>query len=366
MLNDPFHIGSLEVPNRVLLSPLAGVSDVPFRRVCQEQGAGLTYIEMLSAAGMPYNNRKLGELVARDPSEGILGAQITGATTDILSEGCRILMTKGVAIDTVDLNMGCPVKKVVKRGCGSAIVKDPVNAGNLVRSAIEVLDVPVTAKIRLGWTQNMLTVNEVCHHLAEAGSEMITIHGRVRDNSYSDPVQYDKIREGFDAARAVSDRVVTIGNGNIFDLASAKRMVDETGCDGILISRGALGNPWIFHQILQDSEVQPTAQEWIEVVLRHLQYHEDFYGEGHYAAVRFRKHLLWYVSGFPGSRPLRSEIGSLDSCAEVRKRLKAYADTLPPELHRYEEIHQFKQGDYDPKYEMDRDHDRGIEHYEEV
>lgn len=366
MLNSPFKIGSLEVPNRVLLSPLAGVSDVPFRRVCQEQGAGLTYIEMLSAAGMPYNNRKIGELVARDDSEEILGAQITGATTEILSEGCRILMTKGVKIDTVDLNMGCPVKKVVKRGCGSAIVKNPELAGNQVRAAREVLDVPVTAKIRLGWTQNTLTVKEVCHHLAAAGSEMITIHGRVRDNSYSDPVQYDQIRLGFESARqAAGDRdVVCIGNGNVFDLASAKKMVEETGCDGVLISRGALGNPWIFRQILEDTEQQPTAAEWVEVVLRHLQYHEDFYGEGHYAAVRFRKHLLWYVSGFPGSRPLRSEIGALDTCAAVRDRLQAYADTLPPDLPRYEDPRQFMKGDYDPKYEMDRQHDRGVEYYE--
>lgn len=368
MLNEPFHLGHLEIPNRVLLSPLAGVSDVPFRRVCQELGAGLTYIEMLSAAGMPYNNRKIGELVARDASESVLGAQITGATTDVLAEGCRILMTKGVEIDTVDLNMGCPVKKVVKRGCGSAIVKDPVLAGNQVRAAKEVLEVPVTAKIRIGWTQNTLTVGAVCHHLAEAGAEMITIHGRVRENSYSDPVQYDKIREGFEAARAAAgDRAVPcIGNGNIFDHASARRMVEETGCDGILISRGALGNPWVFRQILQDSDAQPTAAEWVEVVLRHLDYHEAFYGEGHYAAIRFRKHLLWYVSGFPGSRPLRSEIGSLDTVAEVRDRLKTYADTLPPDLPRYEDLHQFKKGDYDPKYEMDRTHDRGVEYYEEV
>lgn len=367
MLNSSFQIGPLVVPNRVLLSPLAGVSDVPFRRICQELGAGLTYIEMLSAAGMPYNNRKLGELVARDPAESILGAQITGATTDILAGGCRILMTKGVEIDTVDLNMGCPVKKVVKRGCGSAIVKDPVNAGNLVRAAREVLEVPVTAKIRLGWSQKTLTVTEVCRHLAEAGAEMITIHGRVRENSYSDPVQYDQIRAGFEAARAAAGGagVICIGNGNIFDPASARRMVEETGCDGILLSRGALGNPWVFRQILEDSDAQPTVREWIDVVLRHLRYHEAFYGDGHYAAIRFRKHLLWYVSGFPGSRPLRSEIGALDTVAEVRDRLRVFADSLPPDLPRYEDIHQFKKGDYDPKYEMDRTHDRGVEYYEE-
>jgi len=366
MLNDPFHVGSLEIPNRVLLSPLAGVSDVPFRRVCQELGAGLTYIEMLSAAGMPYNNHKIGELVARDESEPILGAQITGANTEILGEGCRILMNKDVKIDTLDLNMGCPVKKVVKRGCGSAIVKDPVLAGDQVRVARDTVEVPVTAKIRIGWTQNSLTVKDVCHHLAEAGAEMITIHGRVRDNSYSDPVQYDQIKNGFDAAKAASENVVCIGNGNVFDLASTKRMVEETGCDGVLISRGALGNPWIFKQILNDTEEQPTAKEWIEVVLRHLQYHEEFYGEGHYAAIRFRKHLLWYVSGFPGSRPLRSEIGALNTVADVRDRLQAYADTLPQDIPRYEDLHQFMKGDYDPKYEMDRKHDRGVEYYEEA
>lgn len=367
MWNEPFDLGGLSVPNRVLLSPLAGVSDVPFRRICQELGAGLTYIEMLSAAGMPYENRKLGELVARHPAEPILGAQITGATPEILREGCRILMEKHLPVETVDLNMGCPVKKVVKRGCGSAIVRDPKGAGNLVRAAREVVGVPVTTKIRIGFKKTEITVREVCAELARAGTAMLIVHGRVREDSYSDPVQYDRIREGFEAARAAApDRwIPMVGNGNIFDVESARRMGEETGCDAVLISRGALGNPWIFRQILRDDPAQPTVAEWLEVVLRHVRYHEAFYAEGHYAAIRFRKHLLWYVSGFPGSRPLRAEIGTLDRMADIRERLQAYADTLPPDLPRYADPKQFRKGDYDPKYEMDRSHDRGVEYYEE-
>jgi tRNA-dihydrouridine synthase len=158
MLDTPFQLGSLTVPNRVLLSPLAGVSDVPFRRICQELGAGLSYIEMLSAAGLPYGGRKLEELVARDPTEPILGVQVTGATPEILHAGIAALLERGLPLDTLDLNMGCPVKKVVKRGCGSAIVKDPVNAGNLVRAAREVTDMPVTTKIRIGYNKTRLTV----------------------------------------------------------------------------------------------------------------------------------------------------------------------------------------------------------------
>ena len=367
MLNESFDLGGLSVPNRVLLSPLAGVSDVPFRRICQELGAGLTYIEMLSAAGLPYNNRKLGELAARHAEEPILGAQITGATPEILGRGCRILMDKNLPVETVDLNMGCPVKKVVKRGCGSAIVRDPRLAGDLVRAARDAVDVPVTTKIRIGFKKTEITVREVCAELARAGTEMLIVHGRVREDSYSDPVQYDRIRDGFEAARAAApDRwIPMVGNGNVFDAESARRMVEETGCDAVLISRGALGNPWIFRQILQETTAQPTVAEWLEVVLRHVRYHREFYGEGHYAAIRFRKHLLWYVAGFPGSRVLRGEIGSLDRMDDVRERLEAYADTLPADLPRYQDPKHFRKGDYDPKFEMDRRHDRGVEYYED-
>lgn len=367
MLNEPFQLGGLTVPNRVLLSPLAGVSDAPFRRICQELGAGLTYIEMLSAAGMPYENRKTGELIYRDPEEPILGAQMTGATPEIMAEGARILMRKGLPVDTLDINMGCPVKKIVGRGCGSAIVRDPANAGAIARATREAVDVPVTAKIRIGFSKNDLTVRAVCAELAKAGVEMLTIHGRFRDDGYSAPVRYDHIREGFASAREAAGerRVWMIGNGNVFDRASARRMVEETGCDGVLVSRGCLGNPWVFRQILDDSDTQPTVSEWLELVLRHTRYHEAFYSEGHYAAIRFRKHLLWYVSGFPGSRALRPELGLVESMAEVRERLEAYAATLPPDFPRYGDVRELRREGYDPKYDMDRGHDRGVEYYEE-
>ncbi|MDF3130195.1 tRNA dihydrouridine synthase DusB [Kiritimatiellaeota bacterium B1221] len=368
MLNKPFQLGNLEIPNGVLLAPLAGVSDVPFRRICQELGAGLTYIEMLSAAGMPHHNRKAGELIARDASEPVLGAQMTGAKPEIMALGAKILMEKGVAVDTLDINMGCPVKKIVGRGCGSAIVRDPKLAGEILQATIEAVDIPVTTKIRLGFTKSEQTVEDVSAALAKAGSEMLVIHGRTRDCGYSDPVQYDRIKDGFEAARnAAGDRKIQlVGNGNIFDLKTAKEMVDKTGCDGVMISRGCLGNPWIFDQILNEHERQPTVSEWLDVVLRHVEYHREFYTEGHYAAIRFRKHLLWYVSGYPGSRALRAEISQVNSMAEVRERLLRYADVLPDELRRYGDPHEFaKTGAYDPKTEMDRDHDRGIEHYED-
>jgi len=368
MLNEPFYLGNLKIPNRVLLAPLAGVSDVPFRRVCQELGAGLTYIEMLSAAGMPHQNRKAGELIARDGSESILGAQMTGATPEIMARGAKILMEKEVKVDTLDINMGCPVKKIVGRGCGSAIVKDPKLAGEILQATREAIDIPVTTKIRLGFTKAKQTVEEVCEELAKAGTEMVVIHGRTRDCGYSDPVQYDRIKDGFTAARAGAGKrqLITIGNGNVFDLATARQMVDETGCDGVMVSRGCLGNPWIFDQILNDHDLQPTVNEWLEVVLRHTKYHREFYTEGPYAAIRFRKHLLWYVSGFPGSRALRNEISQVNSMEEVRVRLLRYAESLPDELRRYGDPHEFaKSGEYDPKNEMDRQHDRGVEYYEE-
>lgn len=367
MLNEPFYLGNLKIPNRVLLAPLAGVSDAPFRRICTELGAGLTYIEMLSAAGMPHKNRKSGELIYRAPEEEILGAQMTGAAPEIMARGAEILMEKDLQIDTLDINMGCPVKKIVGRGCGSAIVKDPKLAGEILQATIEAVDIPVTTKIRLGFTKKDQTVEAVCAELSKVGTEMLVIHGRTRDCGYSDPVQYDRIKDGFAAAKDVSrDRPLwTIGNGNIFDFASARKMVELTGCDGVMISRGCLGNPWIFDQILQEHARQPAVADWLKVVLRHVDYHTAFYGEGHYAAIRFRKHLLWYVSGYPGSRSLRSEIGQLNLMADIQNRLIEYSETLPPDLVRYaDQQTQVKAGDYDPKNEMDRDHDRGVEHYE--
>jgi tRNA-dihydrouridine synthase B len=366
VFNETLTLGNLTLPNRVLLSPLAGVSDVPFRRICQDLGAGLTYIEMLSAAGMAHQTRKTGELIARHPAEPRLGAQITGPSAEILAAGARLLMERNLPVDTLDINMGCPVKKIVSRGCGSALVRDPRLAGDLVRAAKAAVDVPVTAKIRIGFSARHLTVGPVCAELARAGAEMLIIHGRTREDSYGDPVRYEAIRAGFEAAEAAAGaRIWKIGNGNIFDPASARRMAEETGCDGVLISRGSLGNPWIFRQILQDDETQPTVAEWEEVLLRHIAYHREFYGDGLYAAIRFRKHLLWYVRGFPGAKAAKPELSVMDSMEAIAGRIRAFAAALPPGLHRYPDHEErLRAAAADPKFEMDREHDRGAEYYE--
>lgn len=365
MFHDPFHLGNLQVPNRVLLAPLAGVSDSPFRRICTEHGAGLTYIEMLSAAGMRHNTKKTRELLYRDHSENILGAQITGPKPEIVAEGSEILEKLDLPIETLDLNMGCPVKKIVSKGSGSAIVRDPDNAGAIARAVRDAVSVPVTAKIRVGYNEQEITVSEVCTALAEAEMAMLIIHGRVRSDTYSDPIRYGHIREGFDAARAASGETpFLVGNGNIFDRESAQRMADETGCEGLLISRGALGNPWLFDQILNDHDRQPTLAEWREVVLRHACYHADFYGGDTYGAIRFRKHLLWYISGFPGSRAMRQKMSTVGSMAEVREAMDAYCATIPNDFVRFDSNRLSgwtPDSAYDPKYEMDRTHDRGVE-----
>ena len=369
MLNEPFSLGSVTVPNRVLLSPLAGVSDTPFRRICQELGAGLSYIEMLSAAGLSHNTRSSAELLHRDPSEPLLGAQITGPSPEVVAHGASLLMGRGdLPLDTLDLNMGCPVRKIVSRGCGSAIVRDPAMAGEMVRQVRAAVGIPVTAKIRVGFARTHATVEPVCRALASAGVDMLTIHGRFRDDNYSDPVRYDLIRQGFEAAEAESGgrRVWKIGNGNVFDLESARRMVDETGCDGVLVSRGCLGNPWVFRWILEDEERQPTVEEWEEVLLRHIDYHQAFYGDRPYAAIRFRKHLLWYVRGFPGAKAAKPELSVMTSMDQIRLRIRAFAASLPAGLPRFPDAAERRRcAEADPKFEMDRTHDRGVEYYEE-
>jgi tRNA-dihydrouridine synthase B len=386
----PLRIGALEIPNRVLLAPLAGVSDVPFRRICQELGAGLTYVEMLSATAIRYRNRRTFEMMARHPDEKILGVQVTGPSAAEVEEAVGVLASQGFS--TIDINMGCPVRKVVGAGCGSAFLRDQPRLVETVARARAATLLPLSIKYRLGYTREEVNVELTTRNGVLGAVDMVTIHGRTRSEGYDTPVDFAGIRRGVEAGRAAaSERVEVpvpvpiVGNGDVFCHASASSLVAATGCDAVMVSRGALGNPWVFSEILAGQPLNPTLAEWLEVVLAHIALHEAHYGKGRTAAVLMRKHLLWYAKGFPGTKALRDAFNVVEDLDDARSRLESFAAKLPSSLKRFAsearmaDANAAQSGErtvaapasaqrglhaYDPKYEMDREHDRGVGHLE--
>jgi nifR3 family TIM-barrel protein len=358
MLATPITIGSLTLPNRVFLAPLAGVSDVPFRRVCQEMGAGLTFVEMLNGTAVNYRNARTLEMMSRHPDEKVLGVQVTGPTAEGVAQSVQALCEAG--FDLIDLNMGCPVRKIISSGLGCAFLKDPERVSDTVSRAREATSKPLTVKTRLGFAQDAAPIVEIAERIGRAGADMMTIHGRFRTDDYSVRVRFEGIASGFQRVREAAVRpIATVGNGDVMDLVSAQRMVEKTGCDAVMISRGALGNPWIFREILSGARVVPTLQEWLDVTLHHIDYHEEFYGDNNLSARQLRKHLIWYSSGFPRCNRLRNQCNTIESLAEARAAVKDYATQYPKDTIRYENPDAAVHGP-DPKYHMDRTLDRGV------
>lgn len=362
MLGQPLQLGTVSIPNRAILAPLAGVTDVPFRRICQEAGAGLTYVEMLSAAAVLIGSEQTLRMICRHPSEPVLGVQLTGKTPEEVAKASRYLADRD--FDTLDINMGCPVRKVVKSGMGSAFLCDPERITATMEATVAAVPIPVTMKTRIGFHKREITVEDTAARAARAGAVMLTLHGRTRECTYGDPVQHEWIRAGAAAARRIRPDLVICGNGNVLDRASANAMMRDTGCDCVMVSRGALGNPWIFEELVQGRTGQPTIGEWREVVRRHLAYHEEHHG-GHVTAVRtMRKHLIWYAKGFPNSSRFRLEAGHVDDFAAARALVDDFAAALPGTYRRFDEggRNLREASETDPKWSMDRELDRGVGH----
>jgi tRNA-dihydrouridine synthase B len=358
MLSKPLKWGRLELPNRVLLAPLAGVTDTPFRRICSDYGAALTYVEMLVSVAVIYKSRRTWEMLKRHASEERLGVQLTGRNVDEVIKAAAILDKEG--FDTIDINMGCPVRKVVHSGSGSAFLKDPQRITDTLIGVKTVVDRPLSAKCRIGFTLDGLNITDVAARMAGAGCDAITIHGRTRDCTYASPVQYDMIKTGAESARAVRGDMPVIGNGNVFDAVTADLMLKRTGVDGVMVSRGSLGNPWIFSELIDPTFRQPTIAEWLDGVLRHFDYHREYYGDTEYSARLMRKHLIWYANGFPYCAQLRGFFNTVSSLADAKSELKSYASRYPADLRRYDDGAASRIFKEDPKYQMDRTIDRGV------
>ena len=309
-------IGNVTLENNLVLGPMAGVTDLPFRLLCTEQGAGLLCMEMVSAKGIYYNNKNTEQLLAIDEREHPVSLQLFGSDPEIMSEMAKKIEER--PFDILDINMGCPVPKVVNNGDGSALMKNPVLAGKIIEKTARAIKKPVTVKIRKGFDDAHINAVEMAKVAEASGAAAIAVHGRTREQYYSGRADWDIIRQVKEAVK-----IPVIGNGDILTPEDAIRMEEQTGCDGFMIARGAQGNPWIFAQILHYFKTgehlpKPTAEEMVQMMLRHAKMQLAFKGD--YTGIReIRKHAAWYTAGYPNAARLRSAINEVESYEQLEE-----------------------------------------------
>lgn len=314
----PLKIGSVTLPNNLILAPMAGVTDLPFRLLCKEQGAGLLCMEMVSAKAILYKNRNTESLLEIDSRENPVSLQLFGSDQEIISNIAHQIEDR--PFDILDLNMGCPVPKIVNNGEGSALMKNPKLAGEIIRETVKAIDKPVTVKIRKGFDDEHVNAVEMAKIAEDAGAAAVAVHGRTREQFYSGKADWDIIRQ---VKEAVS--IPVIGNGDLLTAEDVIAMEQQTGCDGFMIARGAQGNPWIFRQILHYFETgehlaKPTLEEVTQMILRHARMMLEFKGE--YIGIReIRKHAAWYTAGYPNSARLRVAINNVESFEALEELL---------------------------------------------
>lgn len=310
----PLKIGSVTLPNNLILAPMAGVTDLPFRLLCSRQGAGMCCMEMVSAKAILYQNKNTESLLEIHPEEGVLSLQLFGSDPKILSEMAKKIEDRPFAV--LDINMGCPVPKVVNNGEGSALMKNPQLVEQIVSAVVKAVNKPVTVKIRKGFDEAHVNAVEIAKIAEAAGAAAVAVHGRTREQYYAGTADWDIIAK---VKEAVS--IPVIGNGDVTDGASAAALLEQTGCDGVMVGRAARGNPWIFSQIaawLEDGTIlpRPDIEEVKQTILYHAQLQLTTKGE--YTAIReMRKHVSWYTSGYPNSARLRQVVNQTESYEEL-------------------------------------------------
>lgn len=311
-------IGNVTLPNRYILGPMAGVTDLPFRVLCKEQGAGLLCMEMVSAKAILYNNKNTESLLEIHPDEQPVSLQFFGSDPKIMSEMAKRVEER--PFDIMDINMGCPVPKVVRNGEGSALMKNPKLVYEIVSAMVKAIDKPVTVKIRKGFDDSCINAVEIAKIIEEAGAAAVAVHGRTREQYYSGQADWDIIRQ---VKEAVS--IPVIGNGDVTSPQKAEELVKQTGCDGIMIARGAQGNPWIFSEMITYEETgvlpeRPSLEEIRDMMLRHARLQLKYKGE--FIGIReMRKHVAWYTKGLHGAARLRDQINQVESYAELENLL---------------------------------------------
>lgn len=320
-----FYIGNVKIDGILCLGPMAGVTDLPFRLLCKEKGADLVYTEMVSAKGIKYNNSNTKKLLEVSKDEKPVAVQLFGSDPDIMADMAKRI--EDMDFDILDINMGCPVPKVVNNGEGSALMNNPGLVAEIVYKVSRAIKKPVTVKIRKGFDKDRINAVEIAKIAEDNGAAAVAVHARTRDQFYSGKADWDIIRQ---VKEAVS--IPVIGSGDIVTPIDAENMLTQTGCDGLMIARGTRGNPWIFEQIKAylDKGIiipKPGFEEVMRMILRHAQMIIDYKGE--YTGIReMRKHVSWYTAGFPGSAKLRTKINEIESLEDLKILLNEYMDML--------------------------------------
>ena len=311
-------IGNVQLDNEVFLSPMAGVTDLPFRTICKEKGCGMLYTEMINAKALCYDDENTKKMLRMDKDEHPVAVQIFGSDPEFMGKAAIIM--NQYPNEILDINMGCPAPKVIKNGDGSALMRNPKLAAEVLTAVVKNSEKPVTLKIRKGWDDDSVNAVEIAKIAEQAGISAVAIHGRTREQYYSGKADWDIIKE---IKESIS--IPVIGNGDVFEIDDAINMLEKTNCDAIMIGRGAQGNPWIFKRInhyMQTGEIlpNPTAEEKINTAIEHMKLAVAEHGE--YVAVReMRKHIGWYIKGLKNSARFRDEINKLTDCESVVMKL---------------------------------------------
>ncbi|WP_281532156.1 tRNA dihydrouridine synthase DusB [Anaerocolumna aminovalerica] len=318
-------IGNIKIDGNLVLGPMAGVTDLPFRLLCKEQGADLIYTEMVSAKGIQYNNKNTEKLLEVAEGERPVSLQLFGSDPYIMSETAKRIEDKN--FDILDINMGCPVPKVVNNGEGSGLMKNPKLVGEIVHAVSSAIKKPLTVKIRKGFTESTTNAVEIAKIAEANGAAAVAVHGRTREQYYSGEADWKIIKA---VKEAVS--IPVIGNGDVITPESATALINETGCDAVMIARGAKGNPWIFSQIKEYYQTgkipkKPTPQEAVDMMLRHARMSIDYKGE--YTGIReMRKHIAWYTTGYPLAAKLRNRVNEIESIEQLQELLFEYLKSI--------------------------------------